>query len=149
MIPFPLCFTCFVLFRRFRENLTKPFYFYLSRTYGSPGGTPSVISLALRWSVTVLLYRRNWRKTRKRGVEFSHHNPAGSFVCENFMSLPYVVKAWTNLPTRLQFDNYSFILLWNEIIDVWKCVLLPHWGSYVFVNFFFFRDTSVRVLRIL
>ena len=47
-IPLPLCFLCFVPLRRFRENLTKPFYFYLSRTCDSPGGTPSVISLALR-----------------------------------------------------------------------------------------------------
>ena len=47
-IPLPLCFSCFVLLCRFRENLTKPFYFYLSRTCDSPGGTPSVISLALR-----------------------------------------------------------------------------------------------------
>ena len=46
-ILLPLCFSCFVLLRRFRENLTKPFYFYLSRTCGSLGGTPSVISLAL------------------------------------------------------------------------------------------------------
>ena len=41
-IPLPLCFSSFVLLRRFRENLTKPFYFYLSRTCGSSGGTPSV-----------------------------------------------------------------------------------------------------------
>ena len=47
-IPLPLCFSCFVLLRRFRENLTKPFYFYLSRTCDSPGGTPSVISLTIR-----------------------------------------------------------------------------------------------------
>ena len=47
-IPLPLCFFCFVPLRRFRENLTKPFYFYLSRTCDSPGGTPSVISLALK-----------------------------------------------------------------------------------------------------
>ena len=46
-IPLPLCFSCFVPLRRFRENLTKQFYFYLSRTCDSPGGTPSVISLAL------------------------------------------------------------------------------------------------------
>ena len=45
-IPWPLCFSCFVPLRRFRENLTKPFYLYLSRTCDSPGGTPSVISLA-------------------------------------------------------------------------------------------------------
>ena len=45
---FATVLSCFVLLRRFRENLTKPFYFYLSRTFGSPGGTPSVISLALR-----------------------------------------------------------------------------------------------------
>ena len=47
-ILLPLCFSCFVPLRRFRENLTKPFYFYLSRTCDSPGGTPPVISLALR-----------------------------------------------------------------------------------------------------
>ena len=47
-IPLPLCFSCFVRLRRFRENFNKTFYFYLSRTCGSPGGTPSVISLALR-----------------------------------------------------------------------------------------------------
>ena len=51
-IPFPLCFSCFVPLRRFRENLTKPFYFYPSRTCNYPGGTPSVISLALRACVT-------------------------------------------------------------------------------------------------
>ena len=47
-IPLPLCFSCFVSLRWFRENLTKPFYFYLSRTCDSPNGTPSVMSLALR-----------------------------------------------------------------------------------------------------
>ena len=47
-IPLPLCFSCFVPLRRFRENLTKPFYIYLSRTCDSPGDMPSVISLALR-----------------------------------------------------------------------------------------------------
>ena len=46
-IPLPLCFSCFVPLRRFRENLIKPFYLYLSRTCDSPGVTPSVISLAL------------------------------------------------------------------------------------------------------
>ena len=53
-IPLPLYFSCFVLLRRFRENLTKPFYFYLSRTCDSPGGTPSVFSLALRGGSTRL-----------------------------------------------------------------------------------------------
>ena len=47
-----LCFSCFVSLRRFRENLIKPFYFYVSRTCDSPGGTPSVISLALKITVT-------------------------------------------------------------------------------------------------
>ena len=47
-IPLLLCFSSFVPLRRFRESLTKPFYFYLSRTCDSPGGTPSVISIALR-----------------------------------------------------------------------------------------------------
>ena len=46
-IPLPLCFFSFVLLRRFRENLTKPFYLYLSCTFSSLGGTPSVIGLAL------------------------------------------------------------------------------------------------------
>ena len=46
-IPSPLCFSCFAPLRRFWENLTKPFYFYLSRTCDSRGGTPSEISLAL------------------------------------------------------------------------------------------------------
>ena len=46
-IPLPLCFSYFVPIRRFRQNLTKPFYFYLTRTRDSPGGTPSVMSLAL------------------------------------------------------------------------------------------------------
>ena len=50
-IPLPLCFSWFVLLRRFRENLPKPFYFYLSRTCGSPGGIPLVISLELRPTV--------------------------------------------------------------------------------------------------
>ena len=125
-IPLPLCFSCFVLLRRFRENLTKPFYLYLSRTCGSPGGTPSVISIALRRNVTVLLYRQHRRKTRKHvcGI-LTHHDSTGSSVCENSVSLPSdVVKPWTNSPTRLQFDDYLFILLWNDIIDVWKCVFL-------------------------
>ena len=47
-ISLPLCFFCFVPLRRFRENFTKPFYFYLSSTCDAPGGTPSVISLAIR-----------------------------------------------------------------------------------------------------
>ena len=46
-IPLPLCFSCFDPLHRFRQNLTKPFYFYLSRTCDSPSGTPSVITLAL------------------------------------------------------------------------------------------------------
>ena len=58
-IPLPLCFSCFVPVRRFRENLTKLFYFYLSRTYDSPGDTPSVISLALNYYALadLMLYR--------------------------------------------------------------------------------------------
>ena len=81
--------------------------------------------LDLRRSVTVLLYQRHWRKTCKRvcGIR-THHDPTSSSMCENYMSLPSVVKAWTNLPTQLQFDDYLFIYSWNEIIDVWKCVLL-------------------------
>ena len=68
--PLPLCFSCFVPLRRFRENLTKPFYFYLSRTCDSPGGTPSVISLALintfeihlkkKLFILVTFYTRKW-----------------------------------------------------------------------------------------
>ena len=66
-ILLPLCFSCFVPLRRFRENLTKPFYFYLSRTCDSPGGTPPVISLALNIAdsekniiVYYALRGRNW-----------------------------------------------------------------------------------------
>ena len=44
-IPLPLSFSCLVLLRLFQENLTKPFYFHLSRTCDFPGGTPSVIIL--------------------------------------------------------------------------------------------------------
>ena len=47
-IPLTMCFSYFVLILRFQENLTKPCYFYLSRTCGSPSGTPSVINLALK-----------------------------------------------------------------------------------------------------
>ena len=47
-IALPLCFSCFVLLRRFRGNLTKPFYFYLPRTCGSPGDTPWIISRTVR-----------------------------------------------------------------------------------------------------
>ena len=50
-ILFPLCFSCFVLLRRSRENLTKPFSFYLFRTCSSLGATPSVISLA--WLISI------------------------------------------------------------------------------------------------
>ena len=46
-IPLPLCFSYFVPLRRFRENLIKPFYLYLSRICDSPDVTPSVISLRL------------------------------------------------------------------------------------------------------
>ena len=55
-ISFALCFSCFVLLSRFRENLTKPFYFYLSHTCGSPNGTPSVISLALSSMLSSILW---------------------------------------------------------------------------------------------
>ena len=51
-IPLPLCFSFFGPLHRFRENLVKPFYCYLSRTCDSPGGTPSVITLALRVFLT-------------------------------------------------------------------------------------------------
>ena len=51
-------------------------------------------------------------------------DPTGSSMCENYMTLLSVVKAWTNLPTRFQFDEYLFIYSWNEIIDIWKCVFL-------------------------
>ena len=69
-----------------------------------------ISSIYTPWSyVTVQLYRR-----------FTHHNPTGSSVCENSMSLPSVVKAWTNLPTRLQFDDYLFITSWKKI----KCIFL-------------------------
>ena len=65
------------------------------------------------------------RETRKRVCGFlTHRDSTGSSVCENSVSLPSVVKLWTNLPTGLQFDDYLFILLWNEIIDVLKCVFL-------------------------
>ena len=47
-ISLPLCFSCFVPLRWSRENLTKPFCSYLSRTCDSPAGTLSVISLALK-----------------------------------------------------------------------------------------------------
>ena len=47
VIPLPLCFSCFVALCRFQENLTKPFYFYRSRTCDSPGDNSSVIRLAL------------------------------------------------------------------------------------------------------
>ena len=47
-MPLPLCFSYFVMLRRFQEILTKPFYFYVSRTCSSSRGTPSVVSLALR-----------------------------------------------------------------------------------------------------
>ena len=78
----------------------------------------------LRRSVTVLLYRRHRRKMFKRVCEIlTHHDRTG-------MSLPSVVKAWTNLPTRLQFDDYLFIYLWNEIIDVSKDVFLYHLVEY-------------------
>ena len=50
-IPLPLCFSSFVPLRRFRENLIKPFYLYLSRTCDSPGVTPSVINLALKTKI--------------------------------------------------------------------------------------------------
>ena len=73
----------------------------------------------LRRSGTVLLYRQHQRKTRKRvcGI-LPHHDPTGLSACENSMSLLFVVKAWTNFPTRLEFDNYLFILSWNEIIGI-------------------------------
>ena len=32
-IPLPLCFSCFIPLHRFRENLTKPFYFSLSLSH--------------------------------------------------------------------------------------------------------------------
>ena len=49
---------------QFRENLTKPFCFYLSRTCDSTGGTPSVISLALRLRDTLysIVEKVNWTR---------------------------------------------------------------------------------------
>ena len=46
-IPLPLCFSCFVPLRRFRENFIKPFNLYLSRTCDSPGVTSSVIVMKI------------------------------------------------------------------------------------------------------
>ena len=66
-IPLPLCFSWFVPLRRFRENLTKPFYFYLSRTCDSPGGTPSVISVALNsqmFEILSLIYEGGLKSFR-------------------------------------------------------------------------------------
>ena len=73
-IPLPLCFSCFVPLRWLLGNLTKLFYFYLSRTCDSPGGTPSVISFALNQAVseragpvsppTCLLKRRRLERQR-------------------------------------------------------------------------------------
>ena len=71
-------FFCFVLLRRFRENLTKPFYFYLSRTCDSPGGTPSVISLALRGGSTRL--KITWVQQRQ-------HHRAQESARERMLSL--------------------------------------------------------------
>ena len=60
----------------------------------------------------------------------THHDPTGSSMCENSMSLPSVVKAWTNWPTPLQFDDYLFILSLNKIIDIWKCIFLHRLAEY-------------------
>ena len=60
-------------------------------------------------------------RKRVRGI-LTHEDPTGSSACENFMLLLSVVKAWTNLAMRLQFDDYLFRLSWNETIYVWKFV---------------------------
>ena len=83
-IPLPLCFSCFVPVRRFRENLTKPFYFYLSRTCDSPRGSPSAISLALMqaWLCLVrFIIEKAWLQ---KSVE---ERPEGKNKFNNFRKL--------------------------------------------------------------
>ena len=51
----------------------------------------NVLHMFIYGGVTVLLYRR---KTRKRVCEIlTHHDPTGSSMCENYMSLLFIVKA--------------------------------------------------------
>ena len=84
-----------------------------------------MLSLALSWNDTVLLYQQHGRKTRNHMcVIVTHHDSTGTSVCENAMSLPSVVTAVSNLPARLQFHAYFSLLSWIEKIDVWKCVFL-------------------------
>ena len=77
-IPLPLCFSCFVLLRRFQDNLTKPFYFYLSRTRGSPCGTPSVIRLVLKGGST---------RSKITWVQQRQHHRAQESARERMLSL--------------------------------------------------------------
>ena len=108
-IPLPLCFSCFIPLRRFQAVPRKLdqtiFYFYLSHTCDSPGGTPSVISLALRvgsiptphlktfeqlfWTTT---WRKNSRKTQwQTQLRYLCH-------CAFFGSFRYAgsEKTWSN-----------------------------------------------------
>ena len=93
-IPLPLCFSCFVPLRRFRENLTKPFYFYLSRTCDSPGGTPSVISLALNATESIETMSQLYHKTVVR-------NPIGCLVFMNFWSKISFPVYWSTVASHL------------------------------------------------
>ena len=137
-IPLPLCFSCFVPLRRFRENLIKPFYLYLSRTWDSPGVTPSVISLALRlnWteifflfvvSLSPILYVIFWISYQLHAIEILMD--INSFFTQiiyyfktqlNFLSIQH----FCGLYEYIKFFNFGLKNIDSDRRDTWH-----HWRS--------------------
>ena len=111
-IPLPLCFSCFVPLRRFRENLIKPFNLYLSRTCDSPGVTPSVIVMKivtikglrlLHWcknfvSISRAAYELSGFEMLKIGHTREHKNKSGGQLKIIFLDvLDYSEYSDTNI----------------------------------------------------
>ena len=110
-IPLPLCFSYFVPLRRFRENLTKPFYFYLSCTCDSPGGTPSVISLALS-----LIVDPPWRRRQ---------SPRGSRR-EHIVSGDVINRGDNNIVLHV---NHAENIVWGPIFKFARALETFEWSS--------------------
>ena len=98
-IPLPLYISCFVPLRRSRENLTKPFYLYLSRTCDALAGTPSVFSLALKRLAIFSQYvpctrdqctTLNFIATLSRNLYEIPFARMESQICINFLSKPMI-----------------------------------------------------------
>ena len=110
-------FFCFVPLRQFRENLTKPFHFYLFRTCDSPGGAPSVISLAI--TPNQLWVSHQWADASEISLKYSMRKSSSKNGCTSLDLL----KRWT------QFKRGKMKR---------PCCMHFYWSFHVVLSFAFF-----------